>query len=45
MNHHPFDFYTVRTGNRIGQTVFMKKYDVIFEKVSDQLVRKNKTWI
>ena len=35
MNHHPHEVYTVRTGDRIGQIVFRKKYDVIFEKVSD----------
>ena len=35
MNHHPHDVYTVRTGDRTGQIVFMKKYDLIFEKVSD----------
>ena len=35
MNHHPHEVYTFRTGDRIGQIVFMKKYDVNFEKVSD----------
>ena len=35
MNHHPHEVYTARTGDRIGQIVFMKKYDVTFEKVSD----------
>ena len=35
MNHHPCEVYTVRTGDRIGQIIFMKKYDVTFEKVSD----------
>ena len=35
MNHHPHEVYTVRTGDRIGQIVFMKKYDVTFEIVSD----------
>ena len=35
MNHYPHEVCTLRTGDRIGQIVFMKKYDVIFEKVSD----------
>ena len=35
MNHLSHDVYTVRTGDRIGQIVFIKKYDVNFEKVSD----------
>ena len=35
MNHHPHEVCTVRTGDRIGQIVFMKKYDLRFEKVSD----------
>ena len=35
LNHHPHEVYTFRTGDRIGQIVFMKKYDVNFEKVSD----------
>ena len=35
MNHHPREVHTVRTGDRIGQIIFMKKYDVTFEKVSD----------
>ena len=35
MNHHPLDFYTVRNGERIGRIFFMKKFDVIFEKLSD----------
>ena len=35
-NHHPHEFYIVdRIGDRIGQIVFTKKFDVIFEKVSD----------
>ena len=35
MNYHPHEVYTVRTGDRIGQIIFTKKYDVTFEKVSD----------
>ena len=35
MDQHPREIYTVRTGDRIGQIIFMKKYDVTFEKVSD----------
>ena len=35
MNHHPHDVYTVRTGDRIAQVVFMKKFDAVFENVSD----------
>ena len=32
MNHHPEKTFTIRTGNRIAQCVFMKKYNVEFEK-------------
>ena len=35
MNHHPEKTFTIRTGDRIAQCVFMKKYNVEFEKVSD----------
>ena len=35
LNHHLHEVYTFRTGDRSGQIVFMKKYDVTFEKVSD----------
>ena len=35
INHHPHDVYTVRTGDRIAQVVFMKKSDAVFENVSD----------
>ena len=35
MNHHPHEVYTIRTGDRIGQIVFTKKYYVTFKKVSD----------
>ena len=38
MNHYPHEVYTLRTGDRIGQIVFMKKYNVIFEKVSDPVL-------
>ena len=35
LNHHSEKAFTVRTGNRIAQIVYMKKFDVEFEKVSD----------
>ena len=35
INHHPHEVYTIRTGDRIGQIVFTKKYYVTFKKVSD----------
>ena len=35
MNHHPEKTFMIRTGNKIAQCVFMKKYNVEFEKVSD----------
>ena len=35
INHHPHDAYTVRAGDRIAQVVFMKKFDAVFEDVSD----------
>ena len=35
MNHHLEKAFTIRTGDRIAQCVFMKKYNVEFEKVSD----------
>ena len=35
MNHHPKKTVMVRTGDRIAQCVFMKKYNVEFEKVFD----------
>ena len=35
INHHPHDIFTVSTVDRIAQIVFMKKHDVIFEKLSD----------
>ena len=33
INHHSEKAFTIRTGDRIGQCVFMKKYNVQFEKV------------
>ena len=30
MNHHPEKTFTIRTGDRIAQCVFMKKYNVEF---------------
>ena len=35
MNHHFDKAFTIRTGDRISQCVFMKKYNVEFENVSD----------
>ena len=35
MNHHPEKTFTIRTGDRIAQCVFIKKYNVEFENVSD----------
>ena len=35
INHHPHDVYTVRTGDRIAEVAFMKKFDAVFEDVSD----------
>ena len=35
MNHHLEKTFTIRTGDRIAQCVFMKKYNVEFENVSD----------
>ena len=35
MNHHPEKISTIRTGDRAAQCVFMKKYNVEFEEVSD----------
>ena len=34
INHHPEKTFTIRTGDRIAQYVFMKKYNVEFQKVS-----------
>ena len=41
MNHHPKKTFTIRTGDRIPQCVFMKKYNVEFEKVSDMTLLDN----
>ena len=35
MNHHFDKAFTIKTGDRISQCVFMKKYNVEFENVSD----------
>ena len=35
INHHPGKTFTTRTGDRIAQYVFMKKYNGKFEKVFD----------
>ena len=34
-NNHRHDVYTVRTRDRIAQVAFMKKFDAVFENVSD----------
>ena len=33
--NHSSEHYTIRVGDRIGQMVFMKKFDVNFEKVAE----------
>ena len=35
INHHPDKVYSIRTGYRIGQIGFMRKYNVKFEDVSE----------
>ena len=35
INHHPENVFTVRTGNRIAQVVFMEKFNANFHRVSD----------
>ena len=35
INYHPEKTFTIRTGDRIAQCVFMKKYNMEFQKVSD----------
>ena len=35
INHHPEKTFTIRTGDRIAQCVFMRKYNVEFQKVLD----------
>ena len=35
INYHPEKTFTIRAGDRIAQCVFMKKYNVKFEKVFD----------
>ena len=35
IDHHSEETFTVRTSDRIAQCVFMKKYNVQFEKVLD----------
>ena len=35
INHHPEKTFTIRTGDRIAQCVFMKKYNLEFQKVLD----------
>ena len=41
VNHHPEKTFTIRTDDRIAQCVFMKKYNVEFEKVSDMVLLVN----
>ena len=38
INHHPEKALTIRTGDRIAQCVFMKKYNVEFQKVPDMAI-------
>ena len=33
--NHSSEYYTIQVGDRIGQMVFMKKFDVNFEKVAE----------
>ena len=35
ITHHLHDIYTVITGDKIAQVVFMKIFDVVFENISD----------
>ena len=35
VNHHPDKIYSIRTGDRICQIVFMRKFNVKFEEVSE----------
>ena len=35
INHHPDKVYSIRTGDRICQIVFMRKFNVKFEEVSE----------
>ena len=34
--NHSSEHYTIRVGDRIGQMIFMKKFDVNFEKIAEQ---------
>ena len=36
VNHHPQKTFTVRTGDRIAQIVFMEKFNANFHRVTDK---------
>ena len=36
VNHHPQNTFTVRTGNRIAQVVFIEKFNANFRRVTDK---------
>ena len=42
INHHSEKTFTIRTGDRIAQCVFMKKFNVQFEKVLDMSLLGNR---
>ena len=39
VNNHPEETFTIRAGGRIAQIVYIKKYNVTFEKVSDRMAQ------
>ena len=39
VNNHPEETFTIRGGGRIAQIVYIKKYNVTFEKVSDRMAQ------
>ena len=39
VNNHPEETVTIRAGGRIAQIVYIKKYNVTFEKVSDRMAQ------
>ena len=36
VNHHPKKMFTVRTGDRIAQLVFVEKFNANFHRVTDK---------
>ena len=48
INHPPEKVFTVRTGNRIAQVVFMEEFNANFHRVSHQHLlgkkKKRKQW-